>query len=107
MPHVPVSTCLPLRPPVAVDSPRVQEDDVHLATLTVGQTLSFALSSKTPGKRLPDTSTTDFRKQVSDTLLKMLNIQHTKNTIVGDQFTRGVSGGERKRVSIAEMMAAG
>ena len=27
-----------------------------------------------------------------------------KNTVVGNQFMRGVSGGERKRVSIAEMM---
>jgi len=40
-----------------------------------------------------------------DTLLRMLNISHTKSTLVGDAFTRGVSGGERKRVSIAEMMA--
>jgi ATP-binding cassette subfamily G (WHITE) protein 2 (SNQ2) len=37
-------------------------------------------------------------------LLKMLNIAHTENTLVGDSFVRGVSGGERKRVSIAEMM---
>lgn len=36
----------------------------------------------------------------------MLNIVHTKNTKVGNQFVRGVSGGERKRVSIAEMMSA-
>lgn len=41
-----------------------QEDDVHLPTLSVGQTLDFALSTKTPGKRLPGTSTSDFRKQV-------------------------------------------
>jgi len=34
----------------------------------------------------------------------MLNISHTKQTLVGDAFVRGVSGGERKRVSIAEMM---
>jgi ATP-binding cassette subfamily G (WHITE) protein 2 (SNQ2) len=37
-------------------------------------------------------------------MLKMFNISHTKNTIVGNQFVRGISGGERKRVSIAEMM---
>jgi len=40
-----------------------------------------------------------------DTLLKMLSITHTKNTLVGNEFVRGVSGGERKRVSILEMMA--
>lgn len=37
-------------------------------------------------------------------LLRMLNISHTRNTLVGDEFVRGVSGGERKRVSIAEML---
>ena len=47
----------------------------------------------------------DFDSEVQDTLLRMLNIPHTKNTLVGDEFVRGVSGGERKRVSIAEMMA--
>jgi ATP-binding cassette subfamily G (WHITE) protein 2 (SNQ2) len=36
----------------------------------------------------------------------MLNIEHTRKTLVGDAFVRGVSGGERKRVSIAEMFAA-
>jgi ABC-type multidrug transport system ATPase subunit len=37
-------------------------------------------------------------------LLKMFNIEHTMNTVVGDAHIRGISGGERKRVSIAEMM---
>ena len=32
------------------------------------------------------------------------HMQHTKNTMVGGPFVRGISGGERKRVSIAEMM---
>ena len=40
-------------------------------------------------------------------LLRMFNIEHTKNTIVGNPFVRGISGGERKRVSIAEMMVTG
>lgn len=42
---------------------------------------------------------------VQKTLLRMFNISHTSDTLVGDEFVRGVSGGERKRVSIAEMMA--
>ncbi|KAJ7755026.1 ABC-2 type transporter-domain-containing protein [Mycena maculata] len=83
------------------------EDDIHIATLTVAQTLAFALSTKTPGPngRLPGISRKEFDAQVQDTLLRMLNIAHTKQTLVGDEFVRGVSGGERKRVSIAEMMA--
>ncbi|KAJ7150350.1 ABC-2 type transporter-domain-containing protein [Mycena filopes] len=84
-----------------------QEDDIHIATLTVAQTLAFALSTKTPGPngRLPGVSRKEFDAEVQDTLLRMLNISHTKQTLVGDEFVRGVSGGERKRVSIAEMMA--
>jgi len=62
---------------------------------------------KTPGPagRLPGVSQKQFNDEVMGTLLRMLNISHTKNTLVGDEFVRGVSGGERKRVSIAEMMA--
>ncbi|KAK7464484.1 ATP-binding cassette transporter snq2 [Stygiomarasmius scandens] len=84
-----------------------EEDDRHIATLTVAQTLQFALSTKTPGPngRLPGVSRKEFDREVLETILKMLNISHTKSTLVGDEFVRGVSGGERKRVSIAEMMA--
>lgn len=88
------------------DSP-FAEDDIHQATLTVGQTLSFALDCKAPGKRVQGMSTSDFKDKVVDLMLKMFNIEHTKNTVVGNQFIRGVSGGERKRASIAEMMICG
>ncbi|KAI5802957.1 ABC-2 type transporter-domain-containing protein [Geopyxis carbonaria] len=81
-----------------------QEDDVHHPTLTVGQTLGFALDTKTPGKRPAGMSKAQFKDSVIDLLLRMFNIAHTRNTVVGNEFVRGVSGGERKRVSIAEMM---
>lgn len=35
----------------------------------------------------------------------MFGISHTRHTLVGDAFIRGISGGERKRVSIAETLA--
>ncbi|EGF98878.1 uncharacterized protein MELLADRAFT_40565, partial [Melampsora larici-populina 98AG31] len=79
------------------------EDDIHYPTLTVGQTLDFALSTKTPAKRLPNQTKKLFKAQVLEVLLKMLGIPHTKDTYVGSAEVRGVSGGERKRVSIAEM----
>ncbi|CAD6951921.1 unnamed protein product [Tilletia caries] len=83
-----------------------EEDDQHNATLGVADTVEFALSMKTPGHRIDRwTQKKDFRKDVTNALLKMLNISHTKDTRVGSSFVRGVSGGERKRVSIAEMFA--
>ncbi|KAL5335822.1 ABC-2 type transporter-domain-containing protein [Aspergillus crustosus] len=81
-----------------------QEDDVHQPTLTVKQTLGFALDTKTPGKRPLGVSRAEFKDKVIDMLLKMFNIEHTANTVVGNHFIRGVSGGEKRRVSIAEMM---
>lgn len=81
-----------------------QEDDIHHETLTVGQTLGFALDTKMPGKRPGGMSKRDFKSKVINMLLKMFNIEHTQNTVVGGPFIRGISGGERKRVSIAEMM---
>lgn len=86
-------------------SPLILKGDIHIPTLTVEQTLAFALSTKTPAKRVPGMSGKEFNKELMDTLLKMLNIEHTRNTLVGNEFVRGVSGGERKRVSILEMMA--
>ena len=83
------------------------EDDIHHPTLTVGQTLGFALETKVPGIRAGGISVAEFRDKVTDLLLTMFNISHAKNTIVGNPFVRGISGGERKRVSICEMMIAG
>ncbi|GME95536.1 unnamed protein product [Ambrosiozyma monospora] len=34
-------------------------------------------------------------------------LSHTYNTKVGNQYIRGVSGGERKRVSLAEVSLCG
>jgi ATP-binding cassette subfamily G (WHITE) protein 2 (SNQ2) len=83
------------------------EDDIHHPTLTVGQTLDFALDTKIPGKRPAGLSRADFKERVINLMLNMFNIAHTRNTIVGNPFVRGISGGERKRVSIAEMMVTG
>ena len=75
------------------------EDDRHLPALTVGQTLDFALSTKTKKRERGNIDL------IVNSFLKMFAMPHTKNTQVGDEYTRGVSGGERKRVSIAETLA--
>jgi ATP-binding cassette subfamily G (WHITE) protein 2 (SNQ2) len=81
-----------------------EEDDVHNPTLTVARTIDFALRLKAPGKLLPGQTQASYRKEVRDMMLKMVNIEHTKHTLVGSATVRGVSGGERKRVSILETL---
>lgn len=84
-----------------------EEDDQHHATLTVARTIDFALRLKAHAKMLPDHTKKTYRKMIRDTFLKMVNIEHTKHTLVGSATVRGVSGGERKRVSILEGLASG
>ncbi|KAF7951033.1 uncharacterized protein EAE97_002585 [Botrytis byssoidea] len=76
-----------------------EEDDQHFPSLTVEQTLDFSLLNKTKKHEKGDIPT------IITALLKMFGISHTRHTLVGDAFVRGVSGGERKRVSIAETLA--
>lgn len=75
------------------------EDDQHMPNLTVWQTLRFALMNKTKKHEAGSIPI------IIDSLMKMFGIPHTKNTLVGNEYVRGVSGGERKRVSIAETLA--
>ncbi|KAL7273145.1 ATP-binding cassette transporter snq2 [Rhizina undulata] len=82
------------------------EEDIHLPTLTVEQTLRFAMRTKTPSRRIPGVSRSAFVEQMLDLFPKMFGMKHVLKTMVGNQFIRGVSGGERKRVSIIEALAA-
>ncbi|KAK9235227.1 ABC-2 type transporter-domain-containing protein [Lipomyces kononenkoae] len=83
------------------------ETDVHFPHLTVGQTLYFASLARTPSNRISGISREKYAEYMRDVVMAMLGLSHTINTKVGDDFVRGVSGGERKRVSIAEAMLGG
>ncbi|KAL1594863.1 ATP-binding cassette transporter snq2 [Nothophoma quercina] len=82
------------------------EDDLHYATLKVKDTLKFALKTRTPGKdsRKDGESRADYVSEFLRVVTKLFWIEHTLGTKVGNEFVRGVSGGEKKRVSIAEAM---
>lgn len=82
------------------------EDDIHFPTLTVNRTMKFALKNKVPRER-PEhlQEKKEYIQGTRDGILESLGIAHTKKTLVGNEFIRGVSGGERKRVSLAEVMA--
>lgn len=82
------------------------EDDLHYATLKVKDTLKFALKTKTPGQasRNEGESRKDYVSEFLRVISKLFWIEHTMDTKVGNEYVRGVSGGEKKRVSIAEAM---
>lgn len=83
------------------------EEEIHFPTLTVGQTMDFATRMKVPAHRPSDLkSAVEYQQSVKEFLLRSMGIEHTNDTKVGNEFVRGVSGGERKRVSIIETMAA-
>ncbi len=83
------------------------ETDVHFPNLTVGQTLSFAARTRTPRARLPGVTREMWADHMRDVVMAVFGLSHTVNTKVGNDFIRGVSGGERKRVSIAEVALSG
>ncbi|CAG8279653.1 unnamed protein product [Penicillium salamii] len=83
-----------------------QEVDRHFPHLTVGQTLEFAAATRTPANRFQDMTRSEHAKYMAQIIMAVFGLSHTYNTRVGDDFVRGVSGGERKRVSIAEMAVA-
>lgn len=88
------------------------EDDYHYPMLTVRQTLDFALRCRIGESDVPllDTqgaSTAQLRTRIVDIVMRVLGLTKAADTIVGNAYVRGVSGGERKRVSIAEQFLVG
>jgi ABC-type multidrug transport system ATPase subunit len=83
------------------------ETEIHFPQLTAGDTLLFAAEARAPANRLPGVNREVYATHMRDVVMAMLGLTHTTNTLVGNEFIRGVSGGERKRVSIAETMLCG
>ncbi|KAJ1815044.1 hypothetical protein LPJ56_002800 [Coemansia sp. RSA 2599] len=74
----------------------VEQDDLMFPQLTVEETLTTSARL-----RLSDRDYTDDQKRERvETVLRQLRLSHVKNTAIGGYGARGVSGGERKRVSI-------
>ena len=73
----------------------VQQEDLMLSTLTARETLSYAAQL-----RMPNHSREAIDKEI-DGLLKDLALSHVAESQIGNEMTRGLSGGEKKRLSIA------
>lgn len=74
----------------------VNQDDIMIPTLTVYETvLNSALL------RLPNSMPFEVKQSKVLQILKELKIHHIKDMLIGSDFERGISGGEKRRVAIA------
>ncbi|KAK1405192.1 ABC transporter domain-containing protein [Heracleum sosnowskyi] len=77
----------------------VTQDDVMYPHLTVTETLVY-----TALLRLPSSITKEEKVRHAQDVITQLGLTKCKHSIIGDALLRGVSGGERKRVSIGQEM---
>lgn len=77
----------------------VTQDDVLYAHLTVTETLYY-----TALLRLPSTLSRQEKAAQAEAVLDQLGLTVCRNNIIGSALVRGISGGERKRVSIGQEM---
>ncbi|CAN1280718.1 Pleiotropic drug resistance protein 1 [Linum perenne] len=108
----------------------ISQHDLHMGELTVRETFSFAgrvqgvgsfqdmlaeLSRREKAANIkPDPDLDVFMKAVAtegletnvatDYVLKILGLEGCADTLVGDEMIRGISGGQRKRVTTGEML---
>ncbi|KAK9154201.1 hypothetical protein Sjap_001681 [Stephania japonica] len=78
-----------------VISAYVMQDDLLFPMLTVEETLMFSAEF-----RLPRSLSTSKKKARVQQLIEQLGLRAAAKTVIGDEGHRGVSGGERRRVSI-------
>ncbi|XP_026427315.1 ABC transporter G family member 6-like [Papaver somniferum] len=73
----------------------VMQDDLLFPMLTVEETLMFSAEF-----RLPRSISKSKKMERVRALISQLGLQNAANTVIGDEGHRGISGGERRRVSI-------
>lgn len=71
-----------------------QDDDHLLAKLTVRETFNYAAELRL--SYLPMNE----RYKKTDELIRALGLKHCENTLVGNEFVKGISGGEKRRVTM-------
>lgn len=77
----------------------VTQVDTHLPFLNVRETMQFSHENSTPPPTDPA-----LHADKRDAVTNLLALEGCVDTIIGDDLVRGVSGGEKKRVTIAEAL---
>ncbi|CAK4485667.1 unnamed protein product [Aphanomyces euteiches] len=85
----------------------VDQRDNHAATLTVRETFKFADMCLNGDPENQPEELREVAKLRTDMIIDLLGLNTCADTVVGDALLRGVSGGERKRVTIGEMLVGG
>ena len=73
----------------------VMQDDALTATATPREAFDFSARL-----RLPPSVTAEERKTMVDEMIKTLRLEKCADTMIGNELIKGISGGEKKRVSI-------
>ena len=74
----------------------VTQDDNLIGTLTVRETISYSARL-----RLPDKMPREEKQALVEGTIIEMGLQDCADTVVGNWHLRGISGGEKRRVSIA------
>ncbi|CAA3019170.1 pleiotropic drug resistance 1, partial [Olea europaea subsp. europaea] len=108
----------------------ISQHDLHIGEMTVRETLAFSARCQGVGSRYemlaelsrrekaanikPDPDIDIYMKAaategdeanvVTDYILKVLGLEICADTLVGDEMIRGISGGQKKRVTTGEML---
>ncbi|TVU10999.1 hypothetical protein EJB05_44557, partial [Eragrostis curvula] len=102
----------------------ISQHDSHIAQMTVRETLAFSARCQGVGSRFhmltellrrekaanikPDTDASAVGTQhadvVTDYILKVLGLEICADIMIGNELIRGISGGQRKRVTTGEML---
>lgn len=87
--------------PNSVRSAYVMQEDILLPTLTVRETLKYAVDL-----RLPHNSTKEEREAVVEETVLELGLKDCRNTRIGTTLNSRCSGGEKRRTSVGVQLLA-